>query len=83
MIFLLEDYTAGAAAVRFKSLQQLYGWLAAEEWIGADPMARLRPRCRNRCEASPVETSLSARSGPDLRHLADVLPCLSIARSRT
>jgi site-specific recombinase XerD len=43
MIFLLDSYTASTAAVRFKSLQQLYSWLAAEEWIEADPMARLRP----------------------------------------
>ncbi len=43
MIFLLGAYTASTAAVRFKSLQQLYGWLTAEEWIAANPMARLRP----------------------------------------
>lgn len=42
MIFLLEAHTASTAAVRFKSLQQLYAWLAAEDWIGANPMAKLR-----------------------------------------
>lgn len=43
MISLLERHAASTAAVRFRSLQQLYGWLAAEQWIDADPMARLRP----------------------------------------
>jgi site-specific recombinase XerD len=43
MIFLLGAHTASTATNRFKSLQQLYGWLSAEEWIEADPMARLRP----------------------------------------
>jgi hypothetical protein len=27
VIFLFAAYTASTAAVRFKSLQQLYGWL--------------------------------------------------------
>ena len=43
MIFLLGAHAASTAAVWFKSLQQLYGWLTAEEWIETDPMARLRP----------------------------------------
>jgi integrase/recombinase XerC len=43
MIFLLGAHAASTAAVRFKSLQQFYGWLTAEEWIETDPMARLRP----------------------------------------
>jgi integrase/recombinase XerC len=43
MIFLLGVHAASTAAVRFKSLQQFYGWLTAEEWIETDPMARLRP----------------------------------------
>ena len=43
MIFLLAAHAASTAAVRFRPLQQLYAWLAAEDWIEADPMARLRP----------------------------------------
>ena len=43
MIYLLERHTASTAAVRFRSLQQLFGWLAAEDWIDTSPTARLKP----------------------------------------
>ena len=62
MIFLLDSYTASTAAVRFKSLQQLYGWLAAEEWIETDPMARLRP-------PKPTENPVPVMSDAELSAL--------------
>ena len=39
MIYLIRAPSPTTASVRFKSLQQLYGWLASEEWIESDPMA--------------------------------------------
>jgi site-specific recombinase XerD len=49
IIHLIEAHSATTASVRFKSLQQLYGWLTAEEWIARNPMAGLRaPRPREK-----------------------------------
>ena len=62
MIFLLGAHAASTAAVRFKSLQQLYGWLTAEEWIETDPMARLRPPTRPRSQYRCCPTTSSRRS---------------------
>jgi site-specific recombinase XerD len=62
MIFLLGAYAASTAAVRFKSLQQFYGWLTAEEWIETDPMARLRP-------PKPTEKPVPVLSDDELKAL--------------
>ena len=62
MIFLLGVHAASTAAVRFKSLQQFYGWLTAEEWIETDPMARLRP-------PKPTEKPVPVLSDDELKAL--------------
>ena len=48
--------------MRFKSLQQLYGWLASEEWIESNPMAGLR-------SPKPTEKPVPVLSDDDLRAL--------------
>lgn len=40
---LLERWKPATAAVRYRSLQQLFKWLEDEEEIAASPMARMRP----------------------------------------
>jgi len=40
---LLERWKPSTAAVRYRSLQQLFRWLEDEEEIAASPMARMRP----------------------------------------
>jgi site-specific recombinase XerD len=42
MIHVIDKHSPTTAAVRFKSLQQFYNWLAREEWIPANPMTGLR-----------------------------------------
>jgi site-specific recombinase XerD len=42
LIHLIASHSPTTASVRFKSLQQFYGWLAREEWINANPMAGMR-----------------------------------------
>jgi site-specific recombinase XerC len=42
IIHLIDAHSSTTASVRFKSLQQFYGWLTAEEWIARNPMAGLR-----------------------------------------
>jgi site-specific recombinase XerD len=42
MIHLIGTHSATTASVRFKSLQQFYNWLVAEEWISRNPMVGLR-----------------------------------------
>ena len=55
MIYLITTNSPTTASVRFKSLQQFYGWLTSEEWIDGNPMAGLRRSQADRetC-ASPV-----------------------------
>ncbi len=62
MIFLLGAHAASTAAVRFRSLQQLYSWLTAEEWIETDPMTRLRP-------PKPTEKPVPVLSDDELKAL--------------
>jgi site-specific recombinase XerD len=60
--YLITEHSPTTASVRFKSLQQLYGWLAREEWIAANPMAGLRsPR--------PSEKPVPVLPDDDLRRL--------------
>lgn len=40
---LLTNRSPATAAVRYRSLQQLFRWLVDEEEIAANPMARMRP----------------------------------------
>ena len=61
MIYLIARQSA-TASVRFKSLQQFYGWLVREEWIETNPMAGLRP-------PKPTEKPVPVLSDDDLRAL--------------
>ena len=40
---LAETRSAATASVRYRALQQWFAWMAEEEEIAADPMARMRP----------------------------------------
>jgi site-specific recombinase XerD len=39
----VETCSAATAHVRYRSVQQWFGWLVEEEEIEASPMARMRP----------------------------------------
>jgi site-specific recombinase XerD len=62
MIYLITNNSATTASVRFKSLQQFYGWLVSEEWIDSNPMAGLRA-------PKPTEKPVPVLSDDDLRAL--------------
>jgi site-specific recombinase XerD len=62
LIYQLTTNSPTTASVRFKSLQQFYGWLTREEWIEANPMAGLRP-------PKPTEKPVPVLSDDDLRAL--------------
>jgi site-specific recombinase XerD len=60
--YLITEHSRTTASVRFKSLQQFYGWLNREEWIDHNPMAGLRaPR--------PSEKPVPVLPDEDLRAL--------------
>ena len=54
MIHLISTHSATTASVRFKSLQQFYNWLTAEEWITRNPMTGLRLRSHREAGAGAV-----------------------------
>ena len=62
MIYLITTNSPTTASVRFKSLQQFYGWLLREEWIDTNPMAGLR-------SPKPTEKPVPVLSDDDLRSL--------------
>ena len=62
MIYLITTNSPTTASVRFKSLQQFYGWLVSEEWIDRNPMAGLRA-------PKPTEKPVPVLSDDDLRAL--------------
>ena len=74
MIHLISTHSATTASVRFKSLQQFYSWLTAEEWISPQPddrATRPQARPRNRCRClsddelrAPDRWHARARSSP-------------------
>lgn len=62
MIYLITTNSPTTASVRFKSLQQLYNWLTAEEWIIRNPMTGLRA-------PKPTEKPVPVLSDDELRRL--------------
>ena len=62
MIYVITTNSPTTASVRFKSLQQFYGWLVSEEWIDGNPMAGLRA-------PKPTEKPVPVLSDDDLRAL--------------
>jgi site-specific recombinase XerD len=62
LIYLIGTHSPTTASVRFKSLQQFYGWLVREEWIDANPMSGLRA-------PKPTEKPVPVLSDDDLRAL--------------
>jgi site-specific recombinase XerD len=39
----LARYSPATVSVRYRALQQLFTWLAEEEYVDASPMARMKP----------------------------------------
>jgi integrase/recombinase XerC len=62
MIHVIDSHSATTASVRFKSLQQFYNWLTAEEWIARNPITG--PRAPKR-----IEKPVPVLSDEDLRRL--------------
>lgn len=42
IMYLLDTRSPATASVRFRALQQLFGWLVDEEEIDVSPMAEMR-----------------------------------------